>query len=265
VKRLPASFSIFSAEAAALGEALKFIVNRNSPGPWLICTDSKSLLHHLAHPKSTDSKNYLITEVRLLLEKLTNQRVTVNLLWTPSHIGLPGNERADTLAKLSCAAPLQQGIDTPVTDIARLIAHDTAILWDTNWRLRSATKGSEHAKLFPDGHLPRRPWFYTFPSRQRGFYTALGRLRFAHVLTPERLFAWNLCPSPACPCSFSPASLHHLLFDCPRHNVARLPLTACLSALNIRPPYHLPHLLISKNFTIYQALHELYIAVFPRR
>ena len=43
------------------------------------------------------------------------------------HINLQGNERADTLAKLSCKVPVAPGINSPVSDLNRLIKSDKTV------------------------------------------------------------------------------------------------------------------------------------------
>jgi hypothetical protein len=145
----------------------------------------------------------------------------------------------------------------------RIIAQDNRLSWDTNWRLKNLQKGKEYAKLHPDGHLPRTPWFVSFSGYTRDFYTCLNRLRFAHAPTPQRLHAWNLRPTPACPCSVSPGTLEHLLFACPLFAFARQHLTACLKTLWVTQPNLLSKILISQNKQANLALHELYKMIFP--
>jgi hypothetical protein len=228
----------------------------------LICTDSKSLLATLENVQSANTKHCIISEILSTIQSLSHHSYVVRLLWVPSHINLQGNERADALAKLSCNAPLAPGINTPVSDLIRLIKLDSHTAWDLNWRLKNLHKGKEHAKLFPDGHLPRKTWFASFPGYSRDFYTSINRLRFAHAPTPERLFAWKLRPTPACPCTFSPGNLEHLLFACPLFAPSRQNLIACCQTLRVSQPNLLPKLLQSQNKQTYLALHDLYKSIF---
>ena len=61
-------------------------------------TDCKSALQAIQQHKIKDNKT-LITDIKHLLTQhhLTNRIVHIN--WIPSHIGIPGNEKADELAK----------------------------------------------------------------------------------------------------------------------------------------------------------------------
>jgi hypothetical protein len=205
------------------------------------------MLTTVANLQSVDSKNFIVSDIRDTLQVLTQKGTEIRLLWVPSHIGLHGNEQADTLARVSCQAELSPHTETPVTDLNRQIVHDNQILWDTQWRLANLHKGKEHAKLFPEGHLPKKTWFSPFPGHTRDFYTSINRLRFAHVPTPERLYAWKLRSSPACPCTLAPGSLEHLLFDCKLFVTARSNLSACLQSQRLHQPNLLPNILHSQN------------------
>jgi len=264
LKRPPNTYSIFSAEGLALRSTLEYIETKSKEQPILICTDSQSLLKTLANIKSIDSKNFLIADIRALLEGLTTSGYKLSLVWIPSHIGVSGNETVDKLAKLSCKINPVANVETPLPDLFNQIAHDLCMLWDINWRVINLTKGRAYAQLFPEGHLPKTPWFAKFRGYPRTFYTSINRLRVAHVTSPDRLFSWNLVPTPACACSHTPGTLDHLLFHCPRFCMQRRQLTNCLASLNLQPPQTLPMLLSSLVPEVYLALHELYKEIFPK-
>jgi ribonuclease HI len=261
VKRLPDTYSILSAEAAAFLNALTLIKQNNTKGPWLICTDSKSLLSSLANYKSCDSKNFIISDIRRTIHEILYQQVEIQFLWIPSHFGLHGNEIADRLAKFSCRAPPTTSC-TPVTDLTRVTKHDIHTLWETQWRQLNLNKGKDYAKVCETGHLPTSPWFYKFPANTRSFYTSINRIRFAHAPTPDRLHAWNVRQSPACLCSHPLGSLEHLLLDCKLFAQKRQTLLESLLALKVPQPYNLQHILAAQNPKIYKALHELFSHIF---
>jgi hypothetical protein len=116
-------------------------------------------------------------------------RQQIHLVWIPSHIGLQGNEAADKLAQLSCRSDkVDEALDTPTPDLKRQISFDWTILWDTNWRLTNQHKGKAYAQLLPSGHIPKSTWFEKVKGQTRSFYTSIGRLRFAHETSPDRLY-----------------------------------------------------------------------------
>ena len=84
-------------EQAAIRETLKHTIS-NGQGNITIHIDCKSALQAIQQHKIKDNKT-LITDIKHLLRQhhLTNRIVHIN--WIPSHIGIPGNEKADELAK----------------------------------------------------------------------------------------------------------------------------------------------------------------------
>ena len=95
--RVTDNASTMQTELTAIRETLKHTIS-NGQGNITIHTDCKSALQTIQQHKIKDNKT-LITDIKHLLKQhhLTNRIVHIN--WIPSHIGIPGNEKADELAK----------------------------------------------------------------------------------------------------------------------------------------------------------------------
>jgi len=103
--RLPNNTSIFTAEIRALYMALGIIRHTRSKD-FVVFSDSLSSL------QATDSRkteNALVLKILKEYTHLTNGGKSVPFCWNPSHVGIKGNESADTAAKA--------GLDEPITDM----------------------------------------------------------------------------------------------------------------------------------------------------
>ena len=99
MQRIPDDSSIFTAEAKAVDQALDFIRTCDANNKCILFSDSLSVLKAMNH---ASSKN---TQIQKLLEKCQELLAykEIVLYWTPSHIGIQGNEMVDKQAKTSLA------------------------------------------------------------------------------------------------------------------------------------------------------------------
>ena len=93
-KALPLERSIFSAEAHAIGQALN-IISKSRHNKSIIFWDSLSVLQSLSN------KNLKNPQIIKLLSKLSSMLNCKEIImcWIPSHIGVRGNERANSAVK----------------------------------------------------------------------------------------------------------------------------------------------------------------------
>ena len=109
----------YRAELVALREALRFLLEQPaSPHtePVVSCTDSQSALASLRGGPSTQT-SLIGGDIWAALRQLAAQGRSVYLQWVPSHCGLPGNERADELAKqMHANSPGSHTAAPPVPD-----------------------------------------------------------------------------------------------------------------------------------------------------
>lgn len=89
--------SIFSAEAYAIHRAMELAYNHTGEMEELVIfTDSKSVVAALAYPD--EGKNQVIQSITQTALKLKSSGTQTRICWIPSHVRIPGNERADSLA-----------------------------------------------------------------------------------------------------------------------------------------------------------------------
>jgi len=96
--KLPSDTTIFSAEAWGIYQAL-ILIDSSSSSSAVIFSDSKSVLDALSSLSLKSGSNYLIPLIRDKFHSMTADGTSIHFAWIPSHKGIPGNERVDSLAK----------------------------------------------------------------------------------------------------------------------------------------------------------------------
>ena len=89
--------SVFQAEVHALTSLANSLAGRGLHGSSInIFTDSQAVL--LALEGGRVAANTIV-DCRDSIQRLVDENNTVKILWVPGHTGVPGNERADELAR----------------------------------------------------------------------------------------------------------------------------------------------------------------------
>jgi len=103
--RLPDNASIFTAKIHALDMALDIIHHTRSKD-YVVFSDSLSSLQAI---ESCKVENPLILKILKNHNQLINSGKSITFCWTPSHVGIRGNEDADIAAKA--------GLDVAITNM----------------------------------------------------------------------------------------------------------------------------------------------------
>jgi ribonuclease HI len=209
---LPYLSSSFSAEGFALIHALRYI-HSLPPNSFLIVTDSQSLLYSImGNPFKSGSSVFSIF-IRSLIADLEAAGHLLKFLWVPSHVGITGNEKADSLAKVSASSQSRSIHKIPYSD---LIPHFHRVIrnaWRSQWTANTAT-----ASWFKSScsDIPRFPWFSNI-NLSRFYIISFCRLRFGHNRLPSHAYYLNLNSSPYCPLhdEIAVCDFRHILFSCP--------------------------------------------------
>ena len=128
-------YSNYEAEAAAIESALTEIENifsnkQDQITDIVVFTDALSVLQALENDNSRDRQ---ITNVSKLISKIiTSHEIKVILQWIPGHTDIPGNDRADLLAKAGASKP-QTETSASLTTAKQVIKQQKKKIWLNQW------------------------------------------------------------------------------------------------------------------------------------
>ncbi|GFT73817.1 RNase H domain-containing protein, partial [Trichonephila clavipes] len=125
--RLHTSCSIFTAEAVAIYRALQ-LIDSTMPRKYCIYTDSMSVLEALENYH--DRCHPVVCKILDITSRLYSKGFDIVFCWLPSHVGIIGNEQADSAAK---SATTHLPLAVPLSDMKRVIMHHTFKIWQESW------------------------------------------------------------------------------------------------------------------------------------
>ncbi|GFW41222.1 RNase H domain-containing protein [Trichonephila clavipes] len=203
--RLDTSCSIFTAEAVAIYRALQ-LIDSNMPRKYCIYTDSMSVLEALEN--YNDRCHPVVCTILDITSRLYSKGFDIVFCWLPSHVGIIGNEQADSAAK---SATTHLPLAVPLSDMKRVIMHHIFKIWQESWSQQLDNK--LHSVKPVIGAWPVMPMRRTDVKLTR---LRIGHTRFTHrhLLFGER--------APECPSCHVSYTVHHILIDCPVFNHHRI-------------------------------------------
>ncbi|GFW21509.1 probable RNA-directed DNA polymerase from transposon X-element [Trichonephila clavipes] len=203
--RLDTSCSVFTAEAVAIYRALQ-LIDSNMPRKYCIYTDSMSVLEALEN--YNDRCHPVVCKILDITSRLYSKGFDIVFCWLPSHVGIIGNEQADSAAK---SATTHLPLAVPLSDMKRVIMHHIFKIWQESWSQQLDNK--LHSVKPVIGAWPVMPMRRTDVKLTR---LRIGHTRFTHrhLLFGER--------APECPSCHVSYTVHHILIDCPVFNTHRM-------------------------------------------
>ncbi|GFU19453.1 RNase H domain-containing protein [Trichonephila clavipes] len=203
--RLDTSCSIFTAEAVAIYRALQ-LIDSSMPRKYCLYTDSMSVLEALENYH--DRCHPVVCTILDITSRLYSKGFDIVFCWLPSHVGIIGNEQADSAAK---SATTHLPLAVPLSDMKRVIMHHIFKIWQESWSQQLDNK--LHSVKPVIGAWPVMPMRRTDVKLTR---LRIGHTRFTHrhLLFGER--------APECPSCHVSYTVHHILIDCPVFNTHRM-------------------------------------------
>ncbi|XP_043207002.1 uncharacterized protein LOC122373221 [Amphibalanus amphitrite] len=210
--------SSYRAEMIALQAAADYLTDNpaHEEDPIIFCTDSMAALARLREGPTAQTTPLGIQIWRALCSLASSGRA-IHLQWVPSHCGIPGNERADTLA--GEASALDQNSATPSTTTiqraaARLARARTIAAWPDGWyrqlqgpRLPPPIPGGDRSSAVDVHQLRAGHW-----SRSSQYLHRIGKKPTNDCAGCEN----KRCPAARCElCREEADTPAHVLMRCP--------------------------------------------------
>ncbi|KAL1448037.1 hypothetical protein WDU94_012202 [Cyamophila willieti] len=202
--------TVFTAEAQAILQALKYIKQKTTPDNYLILTDSLSTLHAI---KNTSTKKFIVEEIQALYTLNLTKKNDIKFIWVPSHVNIEGNEQADEAAKQACASDECMYLpEVDVEDAKSYMKKFIKLKWHEEWRNTERNKlreiKSDVSPWIPDEKLNRRE------------QVVLSRIRIGHTnYTHQHLMKKE--EVPICQVCNVPITVKHFMFECNKFLTAR--------------------------------------------
>ena len=218
---------VFDAEMVALAKGASLATNllRDFPNISQIAffSDNAAAVRAISDPKPSAAQYFTLSfhrHIHSLLE--THPNLIISVSWCPSHCDIPGNERADTLAKAATKLSCQIPFSTTRSNAKCRIKSTTLKMWVKDWKNtpksgRFAIANRIQPSLNPTKHLANL-------KENRETFGRLVQCRTGHAYTGEfRRTFFPLAPEPTtCPCdNETPETREHIIRDCPRYNHQR--------------------------------------------
>ncbi|ELU11866.1 hypothetical protein CAPTEDRAFT_187673 [Capitella teleta] len=116
--KLPVQMSVFTSELIAILSALKCVEVDNEQHQFVICSDALSAIMAI---HGMDVRHPYVLKVLYAIKSIYQQEKIVVFMWCPPHVGIPGNEMADTLAKEALSSTNLAELTVRASDLRCLI------------------------------------------------------------------------------------------------------------------------------------------------
>ena len=219
--------SIMAVELSAIDKALTWtlmhsviLLNKKIA----ILTDSRAGIAALKKYSPKHHSN-LINQIKEKIELLNTEDFEITIQWIPSHVGIPGNEKVDQLAKEAHNKGFTN-FPLEISEMNRLVRKRRTTKWQQQY---DTLKNALHLGQIK-GTITNWPWASI---KSRKHETTLTKLRLGHIGLNQYLARFRMRNDPNCPNCLVPEDVHHFLLDCRLYTNQRHVLKRELASLNI--------------------------------
>jgi len=247
------ALNIFEAEIAAIWMALNIISTEIPPSNIVLCIDNMAAIKYIENKLNWYKNKFPIGfQIISIINMLNRLGYTIAIQWTPSHIGIKGNDEADRLAKLGTYSSAQNiRIDNHYLENRKNIKEYFNNMWQDEWKTFGFNRFLY--KIKPNIKKNNIPFI-----KNRYLKRIITRFRLGHTTLNSHLFRIKATNDSNCPNCGEYEDITHFVYHCTYYrNIRKKLLTAIPTGVN---PFILSNILgggdlpISQHKTIIFAL-----------
>ena len=197
--------SIYTAELLAIKSAIDHSLTLTT-NSIVIVTDSQSAIQAIS---SIGYHHPIVNHIRDLIIS-SDTRFT--LCWVPSHVGVPGNDQADELARKSIVDLPETPFSLPRSDLKLHIKNKIHTTWHRAWNdIPLTNKLREILPSISSKFVDKNPRHWSVPLTR----ILIGHTRLTHG------FLMTGGPRPYCADCLVPLTVKHIISECPNYVLYR--------------------------------------------
>ena len=230
--RCSITHSPFSIELLAIRSALSWISENTSTAEcFLLLSDCLSGLEAIKIFRYRQ-ENTLVSDIFAILCQIEEKGIKIVMAWIPGHVGIPGNEEADRIARNAATTESTSFQRTAISkmEAKAIIKQHCMTLWDDEYK--STMKGFQYKAFQPS--IFQNP--ITISNRLSS--SILFRLRSGHCRLNGHLHRIGIIESPNCDYCQTQETVEHFLLSCPQYGSQRSRLVQKASQLKVQLSMH---------------------------